>query len=156
MLPDQLAPPDVPQDANVSPLGAAGGPAEGPAPVGGEPPDPREPVLAACADAIKAIAARVTVSSSPDEAKGYGQGAQAFAQAMALLNPPMKPIDPNLHADHRGVDPQSVFDAEQKAEETAAAQAHEAEQQTAEQAHEAGLKAVEVAAQQQQPPKPSA
>lgn len=133
--------PSGPQDPNVSGVG----PSEVPPEVDPQAElqqafaqDPREPVLQALADAIQSIAKRVTVESQAGDVKDYGAGAESFAKAMAALNPPMKPIDPNLHASQRGVDPQAVFDAQV----AAGAQA-------ADQAHAVGMKAVDLAAQQQ-------
>lgn len=146
MLPDAL-PQEPPQDENTSALTAV----EGPGGVQGALPDPREPALKACRDAIVAVASRITVESSPDDVKGYGAGAESLARAMSLINPPMKPIDPNLHSDHRGVDPQSQYDAAVQADQTAADQQHALDKQAADQAHEAGLKAMDAAAQPEKP-----
>jgi hypothetical protein len=142
--------PDGGQEQNTSPLTAVEAPPEVPPP----PPDPREPALNACMDAILWCASLVTAESRPDEVKSYGAAAEGFARAMSLINPPMKPIDPNLHADHRGVDPQAVFDTAAAADKQAADQQHELEKQAADQAHQAGLKAMDAATQQPEKPKP--
>lgn len=153
MLPD-AAPQGPPSDGSLS----AVGPSEVPAEVDPQQElnqafsgDPREPVLNACADAVLWCASLVTAESRPDEVKAYGAAAESFARAMAALNPPMKPIDPNLHASQRGVDPQAVFDTAAAADTQAAQQQHDLQKQAADHAHQAGLKAIDAAARADQP-----
>jgi hypothetical protein len=64
--------PDGAQGENTSPLA----PVPEPTGVQGPPPDPREPALNACMDAILWCASLVTAESRPDEVKSYGAAAE--------------------------------------------------------------------------------
>ena len=129
-----MFPPDgpVPGDPGVDPGQVNGSPEAlnrqpvEPVPQGPAPPTlddvVREGAIAAVAQARKAA-----MADDNDAAKAHASAYQSLLEGMAAVAPPMKPIDPQLHASTRGVDPQAALKMRHEAAMQDAKQAHEAD-----------------------------